>query len=290
MSRTWGIGTRYHQNDTYRAMIDRGALKPRIYPGREGGKEDGKPVFRSEEWHREKRRDMGPYTYAAQILQNPTADKAQGFREEWLRYWTPRNWSGMNRYITVDPASEKKKTSDYTVFVVHGLGWDRNYYVLDWYRDRLNLSQRTKMLFLLHRNYRPKGVGYEKYGKDSDIEHIESKMADDNYRFAITPLGGQMAKADRIRRMIPKYEQGQWYIPTQCLHKTTEDRMVDVTASYVREEYLDFPVAQHDDMMDAQSRILDPEMQVVWPDPSETSDRPAWMDGIGEGGRGFMAA
>jgi hypothetical protein len=34
----------------------------------------------------EKRRDMGPYIFACQMLQNPKADETQGFQEEWIKY------------------------------------------------------------------------------------------------------------------------------------------------------------------------------------------------------------
>ena len=39
------IGTRYSFHDTYSAMIDRGAVKPRIYPATRKGRMDGNPVL-----------------------------------------------------------------------------------------------------------------------------------------------------------------------------------------------------------------------------------------------------
>jgi hypothetical protein len=98
------------------------------------------------------------------------ADKAQGFNALWLRYYVQHNeGEGMNRYILVDAASEKKKDSDYTAMVVIGLGADGNYYVLDMIRDRLRLTERAEAIFVLHRRWKPKAVGYEKYGMMSDI-------------------------------------------------------------------------------------------------------------------------
>ena len=57
-----GAGTRWHFNDTYRTIVDRGTLKAREHPGRLGGTEDGESVFWPDEIHEQKRRDMGPYT------------------------------------------------------------------------------------------------------------------------------------------------------------------------------------------------------------------------------------
>lgn len=47
LARAWHIGTRYHFGDTYNAMIEMGAVKPRIYAATHDGTRDGKPVFLS---------------------------------------------------------------------------------------------------------------------------------------------------------------------------------------------------------------------------------------------------
>ena len=259
------IGTRYHYNDTYRTMMDRGAFKPRIHPATSDGKVEGDPVFLTREELDKKRRDQGSYTYACQQLQDPKADEAQGFKKEWLRSYKECDHLKMNVYILVDPANEKKKKSDYTAMAVIGLAADRNYYLLDLVRDRLNLSQRTEALFDLHRKWGPKSVGYEKYGKDSDIEHIEYVQEKETYRFDITPLGGSLSKVDRIRRLIPIFESGRFYLPARLLKTTAEGKTIDVIQSLLNDEYEPFPVAAHDDMMDAIARICDEDMDSTWP-------------------------
>lgn len=288
--RRWTIGTRYHANDTYRTMLDRGSVLPRIYPATNDGTEIGEPVFLDRETLRKKRRDMGPYTFAAQMLQNPTADKSQGFRREWLQYWRPDNWRGMNRYILVDPASKKKKSSDYTVMAVIGLASDRNYYVIDWIRDRLNLTGRAKKLFELHRKYRPQRVGYEEYGAQADIEHIKFVQELENYRFEIKALGGSLAKDDRIRGLVPIFEQGRMFLPNGLCHLDYEQHSYDPTEVFTREEYGDFPVCAHDDMFDDLARIIDPDLDVTWPEEIIEDEKPDWLKKIAaqRAGGGFM--
>ncbi|MCR4304753.1 MAG: hypothetical protein NUV63_11115 [Gallionella sp.] len=290
MSRRWTIGTRYHAMDTYREMMNRGSVIPRIHAATHDGTEGGDPVFLSRETLREKRRDMGPYVFAAQMLQNPTADRSQGFSEDWIRYWAADRWTGLNRYILCDPASKKKTSSDYTVFMVIGLGGDKNYYTIDIVRDRLNLTERTKMLFALHRKYRPIGVGYEEYGMQADIEHVKYVQEHDNYRFDITALGGRMPKNDRIKRMVPIYEQGRMYLPKDCVRVDYQGNAVDLVKAFVNEEYNDFPVAGHDDMQDCQARILDEDMKVTWPEGRTEDETPEWMKKlrVGKTGSGFM--
>ena len=267
------IGTRYHFADTYKTIMDRGTAAKRIYPATDDGKESGKPVLLDMDTLRKKRRDMGPFTFSCQMLLNPVADKAQGFQVEWLNYWQGKDLSKLNLYLLCDPANEKKKGSDYTAMAVLGLGPDRNIYVVDMVRDRLNLTERARMLMYLHRTYQPLATGYEKYGKDSDIEHIEFVQKQENYRFNIIPLGGQMKKEDRIRRMIPTCEQGRFYLLSQCIKTNYEGRREDLTRVFVNDEYEAFPVGLHDDMFDCISRIKDEDLGAVYPKAVKSINR-----------------
>ena len=268
------IGTRYHLYDSYRTILDRGAALPRLHPATIDGTMAGEPAFLERGELDRKRRDMGPYTFGCQMLLNPVADRTQGFREEWLRFWEPGNWHGLNRYILADPAGSKKTGSDYTVFWVVGLGEDGMYYVMDGMRDRLNLTQRARALMTLHRKYRPVAVGYERYGMQADIEHIGFLQARENYRFPITELGGAMPKHDRIRRLVPVFEQGRLHLPGRCPFRDTEGKDRDMTREFVAEEYLAFPVSLHDDMLDCLSRIVDPELGAHFPRPAEADWNP----------------
>lgn len=259
------IGTRYHYNDTYKTMIDRKAAIVREYPATDDGTADGVPVFMSVETLARKRRDMGPYIFACQMLQNPKQDDAQGFSDKWLRYWPAANTKGMNVYILVDPAGSKKKDNDYTVFTVLGMGADQNYYVVTWVRDRLNLSERAKVLFSLQRSYSPRGIFYEQYGLQADIEHFKHLMEEENYRFHIRPIGGPVPKVDRIRALVPIFEQGRIYIPDTCVKVNYQKQGEDLTKVFINDEYNAFPYCFHDDMLDCLARCLDPEFTGVFP-------------------------
>jgi phage terminase large subunit-like protein len=261
------IGTRYHSNDTYKTIMSRGSVIPRIYTATDNGKADGNPVLMTPEQLAEKRRDMGPYTFGTQMLQDPVADKAMGFKEEWLKDYETIKTEGWNLYLLADPASKKKKTNDYTVMVVIGLGPDGNYYLIDGIRDRLNLTQRVDKLFHFHRKYKPLKVGYEEYGIQADIEHAKYVMEQKNYRFNITPLGGQVAKEDRIRGLIPIFEQQRFFLPKSLWFTDYENKRIDFIQKFKDDEYLSFPVSTHDDMLDCIARILD--IGAEFPEKSE---------------------
>lgn len=262
-------GTRYHFNDCYRTITDRGTVKVRTYPGTNDGTEFGNPVLVTPKRLAELRRDMGPHTFAAQILLNPKADALLGFKREWLMQYKAigqTKWLKMSRYLLVDPASSKKKGSDYTSMGVIGLGTDGNYYLLDGVRDRLNLTERTARLMQLHRDWQIQlPVRYEKYGMQADIEHIKSQQEIQNYRFPIIEVGGQTKKEDRIGRLIPIFEQRKFYLP-QHLFVTDYQKVVrDLVRDFIEEEFVAFPVGIHDDFLDMISRIAEPELRLVWP-------------------------
>jgi phage terminase large subunit-like protein len=259
------IGTRYHFNDTYREIIKRKTASPRTYAATIEGTPDGEPVFLSRDEIAQKRRDMGPYTFSTQMLQNPLADEKQGFKKEWLKWYKGSDGSTMNKYLIVDPASKKKKESDYTAMWVIGLGEDENYYVLDMIRDRLNLIERGDAVFSLVRKWKPLSVGYEEYGLQADREYIKDRQHRENYHFNIVALGGKVAKIDRIKGLIPTLFTGRWYFPDSIFKTNYQGKVDDLVDLYINEEYLAFPVPVHDDMLDCQARILDPDLNVVWP-------------------------
>lgn len=286
------IGTRYHLSDSYQDIMKRGSVKPRIYAATDDGKMTGNPVLFTRAQLDEKRRDMGPYTAACQLFQDPVADRAMSFKQEWLkRYTTLGDTKGWNKYLLVDPASSKKATSDFTVMVVIGLAPDQNYYLLDGIRDRLNLTQRATKLFELHRKWKPKKTGYEQYGMQSDVEHIQYVMEERNYRFNITPLGGSMAKEDRIKRLIPVFEQERFYLPHALPFVDYESVTRDFVNLFLVNEYLAFPVCTHDDMLDDCARILDPVLGAEFPKerPAEEKKEQFVYPMGGSGNTGWMA-
>ena len=279
------VGTRYHFNDTYKVMIDRGTVVPRIYPATDNGKMDGEPVLLTKDQLMNKRRDMGPYTFSSQMLLDPKADEVQGFDRDWLRVFDWENFSivGLNLYLLCDPAHSKKKSSDYTAMLVLGLGPDENIYVVDGLRDRLNLTERAKAFIKFHRKYRPIEAGYEEYGLQADIQHIQYLQERQNYRFDITPLKGTTPpKEDRIRRLVPIAEQNRLFLPPHLYFIDAEGRQRDLVPEFINEEYEPFPAGGYDDVLDCMSRIEDEQLGAMFPDITEAAEgRPeiADMDG-----------
>lgn len=225
-------------------------------------------------------RAIGPRDWLSMYQQRPRSQEGDEFKRSYLRYYERpaiEVGRGMTVYILVDAASSKKKTSDYTAMAVIGIGVDGNKYLLDGVRDRLKLSERAAKLMELHRKWNPRTVGYEQYGQMADIEHIQTVMEQENYRFVITPLGGRMRKEERIRRMLPDLESNVWWFPEEMWVKSVDGKVTDLIDTMIEEEMVPFPVGRKDDFIDCLSRIYD--VEIVKPRAGSSSGA-----GVSKGG------
>lgn len=265
------IGTRYHYSDTYQEMERRGMVKPRIYAARDS---DGNPRYYSDEELENKRREQGLATFSAQMMQQPTMDSVMGFREEWLKYYEDKTVThiGMNIYILCDPAHGQRKNNDYTSIWVIGLSQDKNYYALDFVRDRLTPTQIANNIINLHRYYnsggtyrRVKRVAIERYGAMAHRDLIYAVQREQGYRFEVMELGGKVKKQDRIVRLQQPFEEGQILLPRNIFRTNYEGKVQDIIHEFVHHEYLPYPAVSHDDGIDCLSRIMDDELNLVWP-------------------------
>jgi len=236
-----------------------------------------KPIIFSKEYLQSLRESTRPSaggedTFPVQMECDFNAAVERRFRLEDFRYYphTPeeeRKTGPGNIYIMVDPANEKNKGACYTFMWVVKAAADGNYYILDAVRDRLGLTERAKMLFFLHQKWAPvMGVGYEKYGMQADIEHIEYEQARMSYRFNITKLAGFTAKDSRIEGLAPIFQNGRIFFPRQIPYRDPSSgsfhNLVDV---FRDEEFLPWPNSKYKDGLDCLARITDPDLNVRFP-------------------------
>lgn len=206
-----------------------------------------------------------PRDWEALYMQRPRAGSGAEFKRQWLNFYTQVSKQGQFLIMLVDPANAKRENNDFTTIWVVGLGEDENYYVHDVIRDRMNLTERTEAVFRLHRKWKPSQVRYERYGMMGDIDHIKHEMNHRSYRFAITEVGGNTKKEDRIRRLIPIFERGRMWMPETLAYTNLEGKQRDLIHDFIEAEYLAFPVGRHDDMLDALARIAEPTLDTPWP-------------------------
>lgn len=260
--------TRWHEDDLAGRILDRDSgdwtiLKLEMENTREDdplGRAIGERLWA--EWFTPEmvdRAKQDPTSWSSLYQQNPSPEGGGEFKKGWVEFYdNPPSRKNTTNLIIVDPANEKSRSSDYTAMWVIGMGGDGNAYVLDIVRDRMNLSERTAMLFKLHRKYRPTEVRYERYGMMGDIDHIKLEMDRLSYRFRIREVKGQVKKEDRIRRLIPWFKDGKIVFPRELVYTDLAGRTHDLVRVFIEEELAPFPVAKHDDLMDALSRLAEP--------------------------------
>lgn len=223
--------------DSYGFLIEKGIVKPRVFPATHDGKEGDyyidqygekrlNPVFVSlEQWQTIKREQRN--TYAAQMLQNPLAGKMSTFLPASLRRYLMRPRT-LNVYIMGDYASgeKKDKKTDYSAILAVGIDHAGNKYLLDGARYRMNLKERWQELRRLYLRWtHAQGVqmvrvGYEKYGAQSDIQYFEEQMLKEGEpKFPIKELNwpreGLGSKSARIQRLGPDFLDNKFYLPAK---------------------------------------------------------------------------
>jgi len=236
------------------------------------------------------RRMVGPREWSALYMQSPVPGGGGEFKREWLRFYDGDAGDGTNKYLLVDPAGEQRPDNDYTSMWVVGLGQDGNYRWLDGVRDRLNLTQRGSEVMRLHRKWKPCEVRYERYGMMADVQYVRELQSRENYYFDVTEVAGRLKKEDRIRRLVPIFEQKKMLMP-RSMHYTDRDGVPrDLVHIFIEEEMAAFPAGLHDDMLDALSRIAEPDLPLTWP-AQEIEDKPDRYSrgGIGKGTSSWAA-
>jgi len=270
------IGTTYHSQDIYNTIITKGNFKLRKHPARVGGQPDGELVFMSEEGYKIFTKEMTNKSIACQMLLDPAGMGQRTFDEKWLKFYTFRdeiNSMGWNIYILCDPATSQSKRADYTVMVVAAIGMDGCYYICDIIRDKLSLTDKAATIFNLCERWKPISVGWETTGQNSDIQYIEEMMDSKKFHFNIKPLKtpSTKTKVQRIEVLEPLFKEGKVFLPPigSIIHKDFQNNEYDPIKLFINDEYSDFPLSEHDDILDALCRIKDPVMAVINPNRRE---------------------
>lgn len=259
-------GTHWAVNDSYRTILDMGAIKLRR---RDLYEADGEtPVLRSREWCNKVRIDMGPYRFACQMRNSPVGAGQQSFDVTWLRYdeLDPEERAKKCRVYLFAETATAKKGSDYTVIWVLGLGRGvpfGTYYVLDVYRDRAGLVTFGEELFKRVEKWSPEYVFLEQVGAMRDHDYLKLLMQQKGTTFRILEIDEKTKKEDNILRLVPLFEAGRIVMPRSIIGRT-EGRPVNLIESFRNDEYVEWTPTSgstHDDMLDLLSKIAAPKIR-----------------------------
>lgn len=190
-------------------------------------------------------RDKDPYFFNAQYMGVPEPPSGGTFKREYWKYYKvlPKL---QYRIVVADTAMKKGKENDYTVFACWGLGEDKNAYLIDLFRDKLEapeLRRSFRAFCLKHKNT---GNGQLRKAYVEDKASGTGLIQDTKRESQIPVVGVKRGREDnkilRANDIVGYIESGYVFLPES----------VPWLSDFILEHSL-FPAGKHDDQVDTTS-------------------------------------
>jgi predicted phage terminase large subunit-like protein len=253
------IGTRYKVGDAYQVYIERGVVKPRIYPATDDGTAEGNPVYFSQDEWEKKVQEMSPAILSSQMLQNPMASDSVIFQPDWFRLWPhDKELPAFDAvFLSIDGAFSVKQTADDSCLMMLGLfkaveGSSKySIMVLDCYMEKVAYPELRDTVIDQYTN---------KYGANDKLVDaciVEDKasgsaLIPDLKRAGIAVYGfnpGSLDKSARANLVSHLVRDGYLWLP-----ESRNPKRKGMVMSWLSKAYgqlTSFPNCAHDDGVDA---------------------------------------
>ena len=250
-------GTRYHFADLYSTKQNNPKIKlfkKPIMDNYEDNESRTVPERFTAEDIANLKSEFDPSTFWCQMMLEPKDPSKQRFVPEMIVTY-PTIPKGCYYYLLIDPASARKKGSDYTVMMVVAVTSENKKLIVDGIRDKLDPKQRVDTAIKLAQRWSVKGIGWEAIAfQDTDCFYFEEKRRELHLNCMIEPIKSHnRSKEDRIRGIMPEYGKHEWlWAPKgQIVHKSKyNEEEYDFIEVLETHEFYDFPLAKHDDILD----------------------------------------
>ena len=186
------------------------------------------------------------------------AEESHPLKWEKMQYYEPQEilLEGMTVITMTDPGISLKADADPTVIITVGIAQDNKWYVLDVDRKRRNPTEQIDDIFKAVAKWRPISVGVETVAYQEALAHfLEKEQRERGIFFNIVRVRSFTNKNSKIRgRLQPLINAGLLYVPKDA------EWMPEMQT-----EIMNFPVAKHDDIIDALSMIEDARATLLVP-------------------------
>jgi predicted phage terminase large subunit-like protein len=245
------------------------------------------PERLTEEFLKDQRASQGTYIFNCQYMLDPVNSEDADFAREWLQYYKGYirktnegkwelvvEWVGdcdkrpiediqvpftvpIRIFTTWDPANKKKKKTDFTACSTIGMTPNNDWFVLNLNRDKYNPREIVDRIIREQDDFEAERTGIEEEGKETIKFYLIERMRKLGKFFRLTELKSRgVKKEDRIKRLVPRFENRAIFLPTNITRKTWDHKVINVVEAF-EDEYIYFPLAKHDDIIDSLAYMED---------------------------------
>lgn len=191
------------------------------------------------------KKDLDPYYWNAQYMQDPVSEEGALIKREWWQRWTQREAPEIHyTIVSWDTAMTTKSTSNYSACTVWGLfrwnGQD-NIMLLEAFRDRWEFPELKQVAKRNYLKWKPDMLMVE--AKAAGLPLIAELRAAGIPVMEYVPSRG-VDKLVRVNSVADMFQSGMVWAPDTPW------------AEEVVEECAAFPVGEHDDYVDSMSQAL----------------------------------
>lgn len=255
----WFIGTRWALFDVYSWVIQK--LGSHLVKFARGAIEDGLPIW-PERFSLDtlalKRSTMGEYLFSCLMMNNPRNTEIQDLNVDDLKFWqwkageedvielldkngvVEEEWPlhRLDVTTTVDLAPAETVSSDRNAVVTVGLTPTARAVVLEAWGKRCTPLELIDKLFEVKRQWHPRVFGIEGVAYQKALKYFVKDYAEREglYLSVVDIKVPPVSKPIRIRGLQPVMATGRLYAPP--------------VAHILRNEMADFPLGEHDDVVD----------------------------------------
>jgi len=183
---------------------------------------------------------LGPRLYSTFYANNPVAEDSRSFDATRLRKYLTLPDLPLRIYTAVDPSISERKTADPRAIVTLGMDPDYSMYVLDARRGRWGVDEFIDHLFEVQERFKPLQIGFEADGyQQLFFWPIREAMRRHGVTLNIRPMSA-IARGRKIAHIETLHE----YLANGSL-------WIGQGLGDLEEEFREFPLGQHDDLLDA---------------------------------------
>ena len=268
------IGTRWDYGDLYgtlqeyphNEMFDIIVRKAEwATTNEETGEEEMNYLFPSRltrEFLEETKKAQGSYIFSCQYLNEPVPESDATFKPEWFKYYIDEDLKhiDMAKFMCIDPAISLEQSADMTAFVIGGVDYLNNIYILHIDRGHYQPSEIVKKTFEYNSRYSLEAIGLETVVFQKTLKYQindEMRLRKSFLNLIELKNNKDTSKNDRIRALQPRYEQGT------IIHRKNDPLIGELEFQLLR-----FPKSKNDDIMDAEASLL----EIIYPPSRNKND------------------